>query len=198
MTSDGAHGLRGLIALVALIVVAGCGGGADAGAATNGSSADMSADLAAGGPVELPDACTFLARAELEEIVGWELGEGESRDAPAGFSICEFDSPPLLYMTRTFPSPALARSVGFSSFTISTHPSDADGFAEFRQMLGPAVEDAPGIGDAAYFNGPDMLYARVGNRGFSVRIYTDAGSDAEWAQVRDVMLTVGRLGASRI
>jgi hypothetical protein len=37
-----------------------------------------------------------------------------------------------------------------------------------------------------------------GNRGFSLRIYTNAGNEADWARVREVMLKLGRLGSSRL
>ena len=45
------------------------------------------------------------------------------------------------------------------------------------------MTDVPGVGDDAYLNGPDLLFVRVGNRGFSVRIYTDAGTDANRVRV---------------
>jgi hypothetical protein len=43
-----------------------------------------------------------------------------------------------------------------------------------------------------------MLYVRVGSRGFSVRLYTDAQAEADRARVRDVMVTLGRMGASKL
>jgi hypothetical protein len=55
-----------------------------------------------------------------------------------------------------------------------------------------------GVGDAAFYNGLDMLYARVGNRGFSVRLYTNAQTEADRARVRDVMMTLGRKGADKL
>jgi hypothetical protein len=54
------------------------------------------------------------------------------------------------------------------------------------------------LGDAAFYNGLDMLYVRVGSRGFSVRLYTDAQDEADRARVRDVMMTLGRTGASKL
>lgn len=146
----------------------------------------------------MPDACAFFARAELEANVGWELRDGEKEDAPPGFSSCDFAMPPQMSITRTFPNPPLPQSVGFSSLMINTHPSDASRFASARQQLGAAVKEVSGVGDAAYFNGPNQLHVRVGNRGFSLRIYTRASTDADWATVREVMLTLGRLGASKL
>jgi hypothetical protein len=60
------------------------------------------------------------------------------------------------------------------------------GYVELRQFVSPAGA------------GGDMLYVRVGNLGFSLRIYTNAGNEADWARVREVMLKLGRLGASRL
>lgn len=190
MLTEKVSRMRILVPFFALFLAAACGGGGSDVAAVEETPSAATADI--------PDACTFFSRAELEQTVGWQLDEGESEELPAGFSKCDFDTPPRIDVTRTFPDPALPQSVGFSSLLVSTHISDAQSFDEFRQMLGPDAEDAPGIGDGAYFYGPDMLYVRVGNRGFSLRIHTDAASDADWARVREVMLTLARLGASRL
>ncbi len=185
-----------LVPLTALLIAA-CGGGDGAGSATPDAPAP-GANTAAAAPTNVPDACTFFSRAELEESVGWELREGDKEDAPPGFSECDFETPTRMSVTRTFPNPPLPEAVGFSSVTVNTHPSDPVKFAEFRRNLGAGAEDVPGVGDGAYFYGRDMLYVRVGNRGFSIRIYSNAGNDADWARVRDVMLKLGRLGASRL
>ena len=185
-----------VLPLGALLVCAGCGGrDADRGAAedTPVPASPPPAEVA----VKVPDACSFFGRAELESIVGWELREGDPEEVPAG-SACDFEAPPGSAVTRSFPDPALPRSVGFSSLTINTHPSNAKNFAEMRQTPGASVTDVPGVGDDAYFNGPDLLFVRVGNRGFSVRIYTDAGTDADRVRVREVMVKLGQLGASRL
>jgi hypothetical protein len=190
--------LRFLLLFAGLLILTGCGRSGSDEVALDETPATASANTPPAMTAEVPDACTFFSRAELEEIVGWELREGEPEDAPVGSSACDFESPPLMYVTRTFSDPALPQSVDFSSLMINTHPSDAKGFAEFREMLGAEGEDVPGIGDGAYFYGPDLLYVRVADRGFSMRIYTNAGTDADWARVRDVMLTLARLGASRL
>jgi len=184
-----------LISFTALVVSVACGGSGTQSAAGEKPPA-ASSSAAADSTVKAPDACAFFSRAELEKTVGWELREGESEDAPPGFSICDFETPPLMHVTRTFPNPAL-QSVGFSSLTINTHPSDPQRFAQFRQTLGAGAEEVPGIGDGAYFNGPDLLYVRVGKLGFSVRIYTNAGTDADRGRVREVMFTLGKMGAAR-
>lgn len=182
--------MRILFPCFGLLFTAACGGsGADGAAVEEARTATQA---------ETPDACTFFSRAELEEIVGWQLDEGESEETPAGSSKCDFDTSPGIDVTRTFSDPALPQTVGFRSLVVSTHISDAESADEFRQMLGPDVEDLAGIGDSAYFYRPDMLYVRVGNRGFSLRIYTDARSEADWARVREVMLTLARLGTSRL
>jgi hypothetical protein len=189
--------LRYLIALTALFLSIACGGG-DAPKAADGNTPAATSSAEAGPAAKAPDACTFFSRAELEETVGWELREGDPEDAPAGSSICDFETPPGAYVTRTFPNPALPKSVGFGSLTVNSHPADPRNFAEFRQTLGAAAEDVSGIGDGAYFYGPDLLYVRVGNLGFSVRIYTDAQTDADRGRVREVMLKLGRMGAARL
>lgn len=197
--------LRFLIPLMALLA-AGCGGDRDPEAAvdTETTSDEIAAVAEQNGPqaaeasVEVPDACSFFDRAQLEQTIGWELREGEPEDMPPGSYACDFETPPLMYVTRTYPDPALPQSVGFGSLTVNTHPSKAQNFDEFRQTLGPAAEDVPDIGDGAYFYGFDMLYVRVGNRGFSLRIYTDAQSDEDRARVREVLLTLAREGASRL
>lgn len=181
-----------MISVAAIFTAAGCSGGGED--VSNSVTADRGIGNAAVAAVEVPDACTFFSRAELETTVGWELREGEPRDASAGSS-CEFESPPAMYAKRTFPNPALPGSVGFSSLTITTYPSQAT-FAQGRGM--PDAEGVPGLGDDAYFNGSNLLQVRVGSGAFSVRIYTDAESPADWAKVRAVMLTLGRTGASRL
>jgi hypothetical protein len=188
---------RSLIPLTALLVAAACGG-SDAPKAAGEDAPAASGTAEAGPAAQAPDACTFFSRAELEEAVGWELREGEPEDAPAGASICDFETPPGMSVTRTFPNPALPKSVGFGSLMINTHASDPREFAQFRQTLGAEAEDVPGIGDGAYFYGLNLLYVRVGNLGFSVRIYTDALSEADRGRVREVMLKLGRMGAARV
>jgi hypothetical protein len=154
--------------------------------------------VAAEAALDVPDACAFIDRAQLEEIIGRELREGERKDAPPGLSECDFETPPLLYVTRTFPDPALPESTGFSSIKINTHPANPQNFIEFRQTLGAAAEDVPGIGDGAYFYGPDLLYVRVGTRGFSLRMYASPENDSDRTRTREVMLRLAALGASKL
>lgn len=146
----------------------------------------------------VPNACTFFSHSELESAVGWQLRDGKAKDASPGTFECDFVTPPAAYVTKKFPNPPIPESAGFSSLKVHTHPSDPKRFAEGRKLLGAAAEDVPGIGDAAYFNGPNLLYVRVGNRAFSLRTYTDARSDADKARVRDVTLKLAKLGASKL
>jgi hypothetical protein len=148
--------------------------------------------VAAEAALDVPDACAFIDRAQLEEIIGRELREGERKDAQPGFSECDFETPPLLYVTRTFPDPALPESTGFSSIKINTHPANPQNFSEFRQTLGAAAEDVPGIGDGAYFYGPDLLYVRVGNRGMPQDV-REPENDSDRTRTREVVET-GRPG----
>jgi hypothetical protein len=181
--------------LIAVLAAGGCAAGDDDEPAVAESTGDAS-DQAAPVSAAVPDACTFFSRAELEAAVGWELREGEPESAPEGSSSCDFEMPPQMYVTRTFPNPPLPKSVDFSSLMVTTYPATADDFGEMRNLT--TVEDAPGIGDDAYFLGPDLLHVRVGNRGFSLRIYTNASAEADAARVRDVMLSLARTGASRL
>jgi hypothetical protein len=198
MSSSVATRIRLLVLVAGLLGLPGCGRSGDDQPASNETPAAAVSNRPTAAAAEVPEACTLFSRAELEEIVGWELREGEADDAPDGISICDFESPPRLYVTRTFPDPALPPSVDFSSLTINTHSADAERFADFRLMLGDQAEDVPGIGDGAYFSGPDLLYVRVGDLGFSARIYTNAGTDADWSRVREVMLQLARLGEARM
>lgn len=190
---------RFMVPVVALLLAPGCGGGGSG----DGTAAEAPPTPAATSPVAeavvaVPDACTFLDRTRIEQIVGRELREGRAKDAPPGFSECDFETPPQMYVTRTFPNPALDQSSGFSSLKINTHPVKLQNFSEMRQALGAAAEDVRGVGDGAFFNGPNLLYVRVGERGFSLRIYADPVTDADRARVREVMLSLAALGAAKL
>jgi hypothetical protein len=193
MESSTVSRVRFLFPLAMLMLAAQCGGDTDEAPATETSAGQNAAPAAAG---NVPDACGFIPRSELEELVGWELREGEPDDVAPGSYACDFSTPPEMYVTRTFPDPPLPQSVGFSSVKIATFPADPETFAMNRQIVGPQGEEPAGVGDAAFYNGLDMLYVRAGNRGFSVRLYTNAQTDADRARVRDVMMTLGRRGAN--
>jgi hypothetical protein len=168
----------------------------DTGAATTAKTESLpSDDLSA---VKVPDACTFISRAELEAQVGWELREGRTKDAEPGHSECDFEHPPEAYITRTFPNPPVPRSADFSSIKIHTNPVTAASFAEFRKGIGASGEDVAGIGDGAYFYGINLLYVRVGNKGFSIRMYMDPKNDADRAAIKNSMLSLARLGVSKL
>ena len=195
METSAAPRVRFLFPLTVLLLAAQCGGDADEAPAIETSTGQNAVPSAA---VDVPQACGFIPRAELEEIVGWELREGEADDMPPGSYACDFATPPQMYVTRTFPNPPLPQSVEFSSVKITTYPADLENFALNREIVGPQGEEVGGVGDAAFYNGLDMLYVRVGNRGFSVRLYTNAQTEADRARVRDVMMTLGRNGASKL
>src|SRR5688500_8431349 len=96
--------------------------------------------------VDVPNACTFFTRAELEQAVGYELRDGEAEDAPPPASACDFETPPGIAVTRTYPNPPLPPSVGFSSLTINTYPSTQADFEEGQRLIGADAENLPGIG----------------------------------------------------
>jgi hypothetical protein len=190
-----------LISSGVLLILAGCSGskaGKPAGGDTSASEGSMMP--AATSTAAVPQACTLFTRSELEPFVGWKLDEGNPRDAQPGSFNCDFKTPE--YSRQELPNPALPKSVGFSSLTVNTHTADPKAFEDFRKTLGSSAHDAPGIGDGAYFYGSDMLYVRVGNRGFSLRIYTDTDtdelSDSDKALVRDVMMKIAKAGVSKL
>jgi hypothetical protein len=147
----------------------------------------------------VPDACTFIPKTELEALLGWELREGKRRDMPPGLSQCDFETPPQMYVTRRFNNPPLPEAAGFSSVTITTNPTSPETFAESRRLMQADAEDVPGIGDAAYFNGPAMIYVRVGNRGFSIRLHVNAPSTAAGrARLREVISSLAHAAVAKL
>lgn len=198
------------IPLAALLLIAGCGGGSDSEPASSTSADSASAPDSSSGhsdqddtnqakkTVKVPDACELIDHTELEQILGWELGNAESEEYPPGSFACDFDVVPGLYSTRKYPDPALPESIGFSSLVVNTYPSSAEQFDEFRQLLADAAEEVSGIGDGAYFYEFDMIYGRVGDKGFSMRIHTDAQTDEDRMLVREVMLTLARKAARNL
>jgi hypothetical protein len=154
---------------------------------------------AAASAVNVPDACTFIPKAELESLIGRELRDGKPRDMPPGLFQCDFSTPPQMYVTRRFNNPPLPEAAGFSSVTITTNPTTPNTFAESRRLMQADAEDVSGIGDAAYLYGPAMIYVRVGNRGFSIRLHVNAPStDAGRTRLRQVILSLARAGVAKL
>jgi hypothetical protein len=180
-------------AVTAALLLAACDGGGGTGS-TFATPQDAHGNVAVA--ADVPDACTFIPKAELEAAVGWELREGEPQSVPDGSS-CEFRKQLGSRATKSFPNPAIPNTVGFTSLTISISPVDPDAVAEVRRLAPAEFEDVPGLGDAAYFLGPD-LHVRVRNRGFGLRINPDAQSPDDQAKVRKVLLALGRTGTARL
>lgn len=152
----------------------------------------------AGATVSVPDACTFIPKAELERLIGRQLNDAKRKDMPPGFFQCDFSTPPQISVTRRFTNPPLPEAAGFSSVTITTNPTTPATFADSRRLMQPN-EDVPGIGDSAFLYGPAMIYVRVGNRGFSIRLHVNAPTtDAGRTRLRDVMLSLARAGVARL
>ena len=189
-----------LIPVSVFLASAGCSSKTDStpAAAAAGESSTASSAATDLSKVQVPDACTFIPREELEAAVGWQLREGEAKDASPGFYSCDFTMPPGMSRTKSFPNPPIPESAGFGSLIVNTNPVTESGFAESRRLIGAKGEDVQGVGDAAYFNGPDMIYVRVGNKGFSIRIYADAQADSDKAKVREALLSLAKLGVTKL
>lgn len=196
--------VRLLVPVMLLLLSAGCGGGGDneSSEETRTDTAPEVADENDSASVEtleeVPDACVLFDPTELEQMLGWELRDGDPETAPPGNYTCDFRKTLLIDVTRTYPDPALPESIGFDSLTVNTYAQSAQDFNEFRELLADDAEDVSGIGDGAYFYGFDILYVLAGGKGFSLRIYTDAQTDADRALVREVMLTLARNGVARL
>ena len=188
--------MRKIVVCAAAFAIAGCGGGNEAAsntAATVGAGPDS-----ATAAVEVPDACTFFAKAELEAAIGSELKDGERQSVPSPESQCEFERQLGSRATKTFANPAIPASVGFTGVTVSTSPADPEAVAQVRELDPAAFEGVPGLGDDAYYLGPSLLHVRVGGRSFSLRINPEASSPEDQARVREVMLSLAQAGASRL
>ena len=154
---------------------------------------------AAKGAPQVPDACTFIPKAELEKLVGRELRDGVKKDATPSMWQCAFQTPPDAYLTRRFDNPALPDAAGFASLTVTTFATTVATFAESRKMMSEGSPEVSGVGDGAFFSGPAMVFARVGTRGFSIRVYVNAPStDAGRARLQEVMLSLARAGVAKL
>jgi hypothetical protein len=148
---------------------------------------------------QIPDACAFIPKAELEKLVGHELRDGVKKDAAPPMSQCSFTTPPGASITRQFENPALPAAAGFDSLTVTTFATTVATFAESRKMMGAGSPEIPGVGDGAFLSGPAMIFVRVGTRGFSVRVYVNAPTtDAGRARLQEVMLTLARAGVAKL
>ena len=168
-----------------LLGLAACGGDSDGGDNDSDTSTSTTATAASGGSStggsdtsagdDVPAACEFFTVDEIAEAVGLAIQEEvEQEELPEGASEC------------TYRTPA-------SRVVIVTNPSDPDDFAEFIEVFVPDAEEIEGIGDAAYFNGPNLLYVRVGDRAFSVRINDELGDG-----LRPAMLALAEAGAAKL
>ena len=187
-----------MLALAGTALITACGGSDTAGEGGNGPAAEAASEAAApAAQAAVPDACTFIPKAELETLVGYELRDGDPQDVPPGESQCDFERPPGMYVTRTFEKQLLPEASGFGSIVITTYPTTADSFAEGRQLAGES--DLAGVGDAAYLIGPNLMHVRSGNRGFSMRVHVDQPeTDAGRAALREAMATLGKAGVAKL
>ena len=147
----------------------------------------------------MPDACSWIPKLELEKILGWELRDGKKKDVSPGMSQCDFTTPPGAYVTRRYPNPALPPAAGFSSVIITTYPTTQKTFNENRRATPGGVSDVPGVGDDAFMYGPAMMHVRVGNRGFSIRLYVnEPKTENGKANLTETLLKIARAGIARL
>lgn len=183
-----------LLAL-ATLAIAGCGKDK---AEPNASTQEVAVNATAVA-AEIPNACTFFAKAELESAIGAELRDGEPQAVPdASESICRFRKQLGSRATKSFSDPVLPTTLGFNSLTVATSPADPQAVAEIRKLDPAAFEDVRGIGDDAYYLGPTLLHVRVGQRSFSLRIGPEPQSPKDQAAARQVIQALGKAGASRL
>jgi len=184
-----------LLVAASAVLTVGCGKSEPA--TETGSGAAATATAAIEG--KLIDACTFLAKADLEPLVGHELRGGEPRDASPPMSQCSFETPTGSATTRTFPNPPLPDAAGFSQLTVTTFPTTKETFAQSRNEMGAGSPVVTGIGDEAFFSGPAMIFVRKDGQGFSVRAYVDEPkTDAGRAKLQEVMISLGEAGAAKL
>ena len=167
--------MRLVIAVLAGAVLLAACGGDDAQIVSNSDSGSDDAARSEASQ-EIPDACTFLDREEISAAIGRELREGESESAVEGTSECRFETATEMEASTTYDDPVIPETT-LGSVTISTHPADPEEFDAFQESLGSEAETMTGIGDDAYVWGPDLIYVRVGDRGFSIRISADESDD---------------------
>lgn len=191
------HTISRLIALAfaAALLLAACGGdkGAqpanESGNLSDAGSGDASSDVAA---QEVPDACTFLDREGISAAIGRELQEGEPQPTAGGASECRFETALGMEASTSYEDPVVPETAS-ASVVINTHPSNAEEFDLFQESLGSEAEVATGVGDDAYFWGPNLIYVRVADRGFSLRINADESDDQA---LRAALLGLATAGAS--
>ncbi len=72
-------------------------------------------------------------------------------------------------------------------------------FEESRKLMAAPDGQVSGVGDAAFMATPAMIYARVTNLGFSIRLHVNAPTtDAGKTRLREVMLTLARAAAAKM
>ena len=184
----------GLVA--ALLCATACSGGGTIGPNNSSADPDNGSAAAKGSPV-VPDACTVVAKADLERLVGRELRDGERKDVSPGLSQCDFATAPDSATTRRFPNPPLPEAAQFSSLTITTYPTSAESFANSRETARSASM-SPREADEAYIDG-GTVHARVADRGIGIRLHVGEPVTERGRQVlREVLLSLGAEGANRL
>lgn len=185
------------LALAGSLILTACGGG-DRGTEVASESAelpDAGSNHAAGdASQELPDACTFLTPEEISSAVGRELSEGEPQTMVEGMSECRFETATGMEATETYDDPLIPET-SLGSVTVAVNASDPEEFDLFEESLGAEAEAVPRVGDDAYFWGSNILYVRVGDSGFSIRIDADG---AEEEKMRTAIIQLAEAGAAKL
>lgn len=139
----------------------------------------ISAVLAIPSTAVAADACTLLSVDELAKIIGQRVRKPRPDTAEKG-TACGFG-------TAT------------DSVSIALWPTNAKDFAEFRKLLaenGAKIEDASGLGDAAYFWEDDRVYVRLGDQGLTVTL--GGGDDSFDAKRREIVMAIAKAGIAKL
>lgn len=160
---------------LALVVVSGCGGGADQDGPGETPTTEGREQA------EIPDACALLTQVEVSEAVGTEVGPGRGSSGPVATggsqSTCEWFS--VQHSADT------AKITIYSETTAADSVRDAD----------PDVESIPGLGDDAFAGDFASVWVYQGDLSFMAQWYSMLAEDEE---NRPRSEALARLAADRL
>lgn len=152
-----------IFSLLAAVSVAACGD--DAGSRNSSAGTTIVEDDRTSSRADVPDACTFFSKDEIEAALGTRIQDGELEQAPENTSTCRFG--------------------GIANVTINTYATSESEFADFYELNSGDATTVNGLGDDAFVIGDVLLHVRVGDLAFSIRINDEQHQvdDVEQARV---------------